>query len=959
MGIRMDRRPLAHAAVIAGLLALVPAAARDEDSARRADYARSARSARGDAGRGRALFFDASRLACARCHRVRGEGGELGPDLSDVGGKLPKEVLIEAVLDPSRQVVEGYRETVLATADGRVLSGIVKEETADALTLVDAELRRLVVRKSDVEARRVGDGSIMPAGLAAGISRDEFADLIAFLETLRSAGQGTPGSGVYGPVALPPGFRHRAVASGISGATAMAVAPDGRVFVCEQAGALRVVKGDALLSEPFVTLEVDSRWERGLIGVALDPDFARNGFVYVNYAARRPYTHHRVSRLTAAGDVAAPGSEVVLLEGDDQGTLGGRRPDGHQGGALHFGGDGKLYVAIGDQTAGEPSQHLDTLQGKLLRLNADGSIPRDNPFYRSARGKYRAIWALGLRNPFSFAVQPGTGRIFINDVGETRWEEVDEGVAGANYGWPATEGPTDDPRFRGPIHHYPVASVAGGAFCPTDRGYPPQFGGKYFFMDFVKGWIKALDPDRPERVEAFASGLTRPVDLAFAADGSLYVLLRDAWVIDENFRPATGSLLRIRSDASAEAAWGQFYRLHWFEHGEEHGNPSSAHNGRFRVNAPEVVTHPTFGARAEARGSGMLQILMEEDPRVLAGADLYLELWGGHPGTAGRRVTLNGRTTYAIDDPGGDRNCTHLYPTIGLKAADLVNGYNALQFACDQGTSFWGHFIVDEACLRAALRVDHPDLARRGLGGFAATVATATLDRDAEAIALALDVPESSRASVASVDFQGRYWGYDENGDGREADWHGFTKHRKPMGYIGAATAAPFSARFDLSMLPDQEDMAVRAIVHFKGAPDLVYVTPEARGLRTPGRARARVRTYPATDLPEPFWSRAGRKKSCTLALDVDPGRIERAELHVAIWDGGRGTVADYFTLNGRALPVAASGRHDVIYSVLRLDPAMLRRGANRIELLSDTEHHGLEVLLPGPALVVRTKPPD
>src|SRR5207245_1730129 len=126
-------------------------------------------------------------------------------------------------------------------------------------------------------------------------------------------------------------------------------------------------------------------WERGLIGVALDPDFKTNGHVYVNYVADEPYPHHRISRLTARGDVAAPGSEVVLLEGDDQRRLGGTVPAGHQGGALHFGADGKLYIAIGDQTAGEPAQRLDTFQGKLLRINPDGSIPVDNPFVTRAR----------------------------------------------------------------------------------------------------------------------------------------------------------------------------------------------------------------------------------------------------------------------------------------------------------------------------------------------------------------------------------------------------------------------------------------------------------------------------------------------------------------------------------------------------------------------------------------------
>lgn len=257
------------------------------------------------------------------------------------------------------------------------------------------------------------------------------------------------------------------------------------------------------------------------------------------------------------GDFAQKGSERILFEGDDQSKLGGKIPAGHQGGAIHFGDDGKLYVAIGDQTAGDPSQRLDTLQGKLLRINPDGTIPADNPFADSAKGKYRAIWALGLRNPFTFAVHPGTGRMLINDVGETRWEEINEGVAGANFGWPLAEGPSSDPRFRAPIHYYPVASVSGGAFCPSGpaNGFPPRYRDRYFFADFVKGWVKTLDPDRPSQAETFATGLSRPVDLKFAPDGSLYVLLRDAWVKDRNFRPSTGSLQRIvyHSPQPAEA----------------------------------------------------------------------------------------------------------------------------------------------------------------------------------------------------------------------------------------------------------------------------------------------------------------------------------------------------------------------------------------------------------------------
>jgi glucose/arabinose dehydrogenase len=280
---------------------------------------------------------------------------------------------------------------------------------------------------------------------------------------------------------LPEGFSEKIIATQITGATAMAIAPDGRIFVCEQTGALRVIKDDMLLDKPFVTVSVDSSWERGLIGVTLAPDFPKKPYVYLCYVAATPYPHHHVSRFTANGDVAAPDSEVILLKGDDQTKLGGGVPNGHQGGAIHFGKDGKLYVAIGEQTAGLPAQKLDTYQGKLLRINPDGSIPEDNPFFKTATGKYRAVWALGLRNPFTFAVQPGTGRIFINDVGEARWEEINEGVAGANYGWPHAEGPGTNPRFQNPVHAYDHGvgrSIGGSTFYnPPVPQFPKEYVG--------------------------------------------------------------------------------------------------------------------------------------------------------------------------------------------------------------------------------------------------------------------------------------------------------------------------------------------------------------------------------------------------------------------------------------------------------------------------------------------------
>jgi glucose/arabinose dehydrogenase len=323
---------------------------------------------------------------------------------------------------------------------------------------------------------------------------------------------------------LPAGFTETNIGGSLASPTAMTEAPDGRLFVCLQGGDLRVIKNGALLATPFLTLPADSAGERGLLGVATDPDFAANRFIYVYYTATTPTIHNRVSRFTANGDVAAAGSEVVILELP---TLSDAAI--HNGGALHFGPDRKLYVAVGDNANPPNSQSLATRFGKILRINADGTIPADNPFLSQTTGVLRAIWAMGLRNPFTFTFQRSTGRMFINDVGQDTWEEIDEGLAGANYGWPVTEGSTTDPAFVSPLFAYQHASgsitgcaITGAAFYdPPTPTFPAAYVGKYFFADFCAGWIQRLDP-ASRSVSAFVSGIASPVDLLVSGAGDLY-----------------------------------------------------------------------------------------------------------------------------------------------------------------------------------------------------------------------------------------------------------------------------------------------------------------------------------------------------------------------------------------------------------------------------------------------------
>ena len=343
-----------------------------------------------------------------------------------------------------------------------------------------------------------------------------------------------------GTVGLESGFARTIVASGFGNVlTAMAFAPDGRLFVTEQSGALRVVKNGALLTQPFVTVPTNADGERGLLGIAFDPDFATTGWVYLYFTSTAAgEARNRIVRYTANGDVALAGSGVLLVELPGLGEVAK-----HNGGAMHFGPDGKLYVAVGDATTPTNAQSLENPFGKILRFNRNGTIPSDNPFYAQTTGINRAIWARGLRNPFTMTLQSSTGRLHINDVGQGAWEEINVGRPGANYGWPASEGPTTSVGQDAPlvaIGHvdsptlFDGTAVIGGGFMPDNvAGFGPRFTGDYFFADYVYGWIYRLDSGAGWRPSAFAQlhpGIffdpsNAVTGLSTGPDGALYVLV--------------------------------------------------------------------------------------------------------------------------------------------------------------------------------------------------------------------------------------------------------------------------------------------------------------------------------------------------------------------------------------------------------------------------------------------------
>lgn len=323
---------------------------------------------------------------------------------------------------------------------------------------------------------------------------------------------------------LPPGFAQAPLADSLN-PTCMALSPDGRIFLAQKDGRVLLYHTDEglLHDEPFVALNTDFFNERGLNGIALHPDFENQPWVYLYYTLPNEQ-RNRVSRVLANGDFAVPGSEQILLDLD---LLSGSI---HNAGALVFGNDGKLYVGVGDGAKSDNGQNLNTVLGKILRLSDDGSIPADNPFYSQLTGKNRAIYAYGVRNPFSMTCDPVSGRIFFCDVGAEAWEEVNELLPGANYGWKLFQGTSGDPSFADPLYAYDHdegCAIVGAAFAFHNNSLIPSgFKGKFYFADYCEGWIKMLDPAIGAQPGAFVTGLDRPVSLLATPGGELYYLAR-------------------------------------------------------------------------------------------------------------------------------------------------------------------------------------------------------------------------------------------------------------------------------------------------------------------------------------------------------------------------------------------------------------------------------------------------
>jgi len=326
----------------------------------------------------------------------------------------------------------------------------------------------------------------------------------------------------------PSDFDKTLVADGLDAPTAFRFAPDGRIFIAEKNGAVRLIKNGVLQAAPMITLSTANADERGLLGLELDPDFTTNHYVYM------AYTHaenlDRLSRFTVVGDTIDPASELVLLKSNQQANV------FHHGGEVRFGPDGKLYWSLGINVYNPNAPNLGTIHGKILRINSDGTIPPDNPFVGTP-GAEPAIWAYGLRNTFRFDMipnGPNAGKPLGGDVGGSKFEELNLIEKGANYGWPYAEGVCSGCGYAQPVYTYPHTAPPASAGSITSVAvytgstFPSQYTNAVFIADYTLGFIKYLTMDETYTsvvaVHDFDLNAGTPVQLSVGPDGDLYQL---------------------------------------------------------------------------------------------------------------------------------------------------------------------------------------------------------------------------------------------------------------------------------------------------------------------------------------------------------------------------------------------------------------------------------------------------
>jgi putative heme-binding domain-containing protein len=427
------------------------------------EYRRHALRTEGDAARGKELFQDA-RAACSLCHSVDGSASKAGPDLFAAGDAFGRRDLVDAVLEPSATIAPGYGTVVVETHEGVMFQGVLKGLNAAGVQIMGADGKLVSIAAGEIKTQSGSEVSLMPEGLHAGLSLEEFNDLIEYLTTLKQE-ESSLASHQGMPAEIPPLDRGVKVEAMFAenftlprtgqetGLTSFRQIPGepSRYLVLHQKGliwqAWKSAAGGEVSVFSDLTGEVFSaRGPNGLLDVAFHPRFRENRKYYLFYQVFEEGSV--VSKIVEkefneafAGDSGKAARELMKIVSV---------AEDHSGGCLKFGPDGFLYIVMGDTGPhNDPnghSQNMEILLGKLLRIDVDRqeagkayAIPADNPFV-GREGVRPEIWASGFRNPWRFSFDRRSGDLWLADVGQDRVEEVCIVRSGENHGWNVYEG---------------------------------------------------------------------------------------------------------------------------------------------------------------------------------------------------------------------------------------------------------------------------------------------------------------------------------------------------------------------------------------------------------------------------------------------------------------------------------------------------------------------------------------
>lgn len=535
-------------------------------------YRRHALTHEGDAARGKALFND-QKLICANCHSVDGSASKAGPDLFAAGDAFGRRDLIEAVLKPSATIAPGYGTVVVETKAGALLQGTLKQKTDAGLQLMGVEGKMVSIATADIKEQSGLPLSLMPEGLHANLTLQEFNDVIEYLTTLKQAestlvsDHGMPRDlpELAKPVKVQPFFTTEFKlprAKVESGLTSLHQLPgSGNVFfVLHQKGMIWRVEKTAAGEEKSVFADLPAevfseRGPNGLLDMTFHPKFRENRKYYLFYQVLeegKVTTHIVEKQFDAAfkGDSGKPPRLILKIASV---------AEDHSGGCLLFGPDGFLYIVMGDTGPHhDPNGHAQNLQlllGKMMRIDVDHeqnglayAIPKDNPF-AGQPGVRPEIWAYGLRNPWRFCFDRLTGDLWLADVGQDRVEEVDIIRRGENYGWNVFEGfepfsnqfRKEGVTFAKPVFAYRRKygnSITGGQVYRGDKN--SSFYGVYVCADYTSKRLFGLALENGILKTARQIGTVPQRVVSFSEDeaGHLYAIGYEGTIYQIDFTEA-------------------------------------------------------------------------------------------------------------------------------------------------------------------------------------------------------------------------------------------------------------------------------------------------------------------------------------------------------------------------------------------------------------------------------------